>query len=148
MGDWKLSGEQISRVREYLLRGGFLMLDDFWGKAEWDRFMETMREIVPDRPIVDIENSDSIFHIVYNLDNRYQIMGQWAMRGGMADRWVGSVPGWRGIYDGKGRLMVAITYNNDVGDSWEYADDPIYPEKYSALGIRLGVNDVVYAMTH
>jgi len=148
MGDWKLSGAQISRVREYLLRGGFLMLDDFWGKPEWDRFMETMREIVPDRPIVDIENPDAIFHIVYDLGNRYQIMGQWAMRGGMADRWVGSVPGWRGIYDDKGRLMVAITYNNDVGDSWEYADDPIYPEKYSALGIRLGVNDVVYALTH
>jgi hypothetical protein len=60
----------------------------------------------------------------------------------------GSVPGWRGIYGDKGRLMVAITYNNDAGDSWEYADDPIYPEKYSAPGIRLGVNDVVYAMTH
>jgi hypothetical protein len=148
MGDWKLTGAQISKVREYLLRGGFLMLDDFWGKVEWDRFMETMREIVPDRPIVDIENSDAIFHIVYDLENRYQIMGEWALRGGMADRWIGSVPGWRGIYDDKGRLMVVITYNNDVGDSWEYADDPIYPEKYSALGIRLGVNDVVYALTH
>ncbi len=148
MGDWKLSGAQIAKVREYLLRGGFLMLDDFWGKSEWDRFMETMREVVPDRQIVDIENPDAIFHIVYDLDNRYQIMGQWAMRGGMADRWVGSVPRWRGVYDDKGRLMVAITFNNDVGDSWEYADDPIYPEKYSALGIRLGVNDVVYAMTH
>ena len=148
MGDWKLSGAQISKVREYLLCGGFLMLDDFWGKPEWDRFMETMREILPDRPIVDIENSDALFHIVYDLDNRYQIMGQWAMRGGMADRWIGSVPAWRGIYDTKGRLMVAITYNNDVGDSWEYADDPVYPEKYSALGIRLGVNDVIYALTH
>ncbi len=148
MGDWKLSGEQISRVREYLLRGGFLMLDDFWGKAEWDRFMETMREVVPDRPVVEIENSDAIFHMVYNLDERYQIMGQWAMRGGMADRWVGTVPGWRAIYDDKGHLIVAITYNNDVGDSWEYADDPVYPERYSALGIRLGVNDVIYALTH
>jgi hypothetical protein len=148
MGDWKLTGEQISKVREYLLRGGFLMLDDFWGKTEWDRFMETMREIMPDHPIVDIENPDAIFHIVYDLDNRYQILGEWALRGTMADRWIGSVPGWRGIYDDKGRLMVAITYNNDVGDSWEYADDPIYPEKYSALGIRLGVNDVVYALTH
>ena len=83
------AARRFRRVREYLLRGGFLMLDDFWGKPEWDRFMETMREIVPDRPIVDIENPDAIFHIVYDLDNRYQIMGQWAMRGGMADRWVG-----------------------------------------------------------
>jgi hypothetical protein len=148
MGDWKLSGEQISKVREYLLRGGFLMLDDFWGAQEWGRFMETMREIVPDRPIVDIENSDPLFHIVYDLNNRYQILGQWALTGRMAERWVGTTPGWRGIYDDKHRLIVAITFNNDVGDSWEYADDPYYPEKYSALGIRLGVNDVVYAMTH
>jgi hypothetical protein len=66
----------------------------------------------------------------------------------MAERWVGTTPGWRGIYDDKHRLIVTITFNNDVGDSWEYADDPYYPEKYSALGIRLGVNDVVYAMTH
>jgi len=148
MGDWKLTGAQISKVREYLLRGGFLMLDDFWGKTEWDRFLETMREILPDEQIVEIENPDAIFHIVYDLDNRYQIMGQWALIGSMADRWVGSVPHWRGIYDSKGRLIVAITYNNDVGDSWEYADDPVYPERYSALGIRLGVNDVLYAMTH
>ncbi len=148
MGDWKLSGEQISKVREYLLRGGFLMLDDFWGAQEWARFMETMREIVPDQPIVDLENGDPIFHIVYDLNNRYQILGQWALTGRMAERWVGTTPGWRGIYDDKHRLIVAITFNNDVGDSWEYADDPYYPEKYSALGIRLGVNDVIYAMTH
>jgi hypothetical protein len=148
MGDWKLSGPQISRVREYLLRGGFLMLDDFWGQQEWNRFMETMREIVPDMQIVDIDNSDPIFHIVYDLSDRYQILGAWAMRGLMADRWVGTRPGWRGIYDSKGRLLVVISFNNDVGDSWEYADDPTYPEKYSALGIRLGVNDVLYAMTH
>jgi hypothetical protein len=148
MGDWKLSGEQISKVREYLLRGGFLMLDDFWGAQEWGRFMETMREIFPDRPVVDVENSDPLFHIVYDLDNRYQILGQWALTGLMAERWVGTKPGWRGIYDDKHRLIVTITFNNDVGDSWEYADDPYYPEKYSALGIRLGVNDVVYAMTH
>jgi hypothetical protein len=148
MGDWKLSGEQISKVREYLLRGGFLMLDDFWGAQEWGRFMETMREIFPDRPITDIDNSDPLFHIVYDLNNRYQILGQWALTGRMAERWVGTTPGWRGIYDDKHRLIVTITFNNDVGDSWEYADDPYYPEKYSALGIRLGVNDVVYAMTH
>jgi len=55
---------------------------------------------------------------------------------------------WRGIYDDKGRVMIAITFNSDVGDSWEFADDPEYPEKFSALGIRLGVNYIIYAMTH
>ncbi len=55
---------------------------------------------------------------------------------------------WRGIYDDKGRLMVAICHNMDLGDSWEHADDPYYPEKYSSLGMRIGVNYIVYAMTH
>ncbi|HXP86406.1 MAG TPA: DUF4159 domain-containing protein [Bryobacteraceae bacterium] len=60
----------------------------------------------------------------------------------------GSVPYWRGIYDDKHRLMVAIVVNSDLGDSWEWADSPQYPERYSALGIRIGVNYVTYAMTH
>ena len=57
-------------------------------------------------------------------------------------------PHWRGIYDDQGRVMVAMSFNSDIGDSWEWADDPRYPEKYSALGIRIGVNYVIYAMTH
>jgi hypothetical protein len=55
---------------------------------------------------------------------------------------------WEGVYDDKNRLMMTMSFNSDVGDSWEFADDPIYPEKFSALGIRIGVNYVVYAMTH
>jgi hypothetical protein len=60
----------------------------------------------------------------------------------------GNVPHWRGIYDDNGRLMVAICHNMDLGDSWEYADDPRYPEKFSALGIRIGINYLMYSMTH
>jgi hypothetical protein len=66
----------------------------------------------------------------------------------MAYRAVGTVGRWRGIYDDRHRLMVAMCFNSDVGDSWEWADDPSYPEKFSALGIRIGVNYVVYALTH
>ena len=148
MGDWKLTQSQAANLREYLLRGGFLMLDDFWGTVEWNRFDESMKLIFPDRPIVEIEDADAIFHAVYNLDERYQIPGQWALRRGTTYREDGSVPHWRGIYDDHGRLMVAMCFNNDTGDSWEWADDAGYPEKYSALGIRLGVNFVVYSMTH
>jgi uncharacterized protein DUF4159 len=149
MGDWKLTEQQCRTLREYLLRGGFLYMDDFWNDDEWARFDESMRRVFPDRQIVEIESRDTIFHTVYDLDDRYQILGQWALRGGyMTQRAAGTVPHWRGIYDDKGRLMVAMTFNNDVGDSWEWADDPRYPEKYSALGIRLGVNYVVYSMTH
>jgi hypothetical protein len=150
MGDWKLTPAQIKTLREYLLRGGFLMLDDFWGPEEYGRFNETMRQVFPDRPIIEIENSDPIFHTVYNLEDRYQILGMWSFRGGggMSRRAEGTVARWMGIYDDHQRLMVAICFNSDVGDSWEFADEPVYPEKLSALGIRLGVNYVVYAMTH
>jgi hypothetical protein len=148
MGDWRLTESQVTDLREYLLRGGFLMLDDFWGTEEWNRFNESMRRVFPDRPIVEIGDDDPIFHIVYDLNDRYQVPGQWAIRAGTPYRNDGATPHWRGIYDDHGRVMVAMTFNSDIGDSWEWADDPNYPEKYSALGIRIGVNYVIYSMTH
>ena len=150
MGDWKLTDAQAKTVREYLLRGGFIYMDDFWGPEEWDRFDETMKVIFPDRPIVDIDDKDAIFHTVYDLDERYQILGQWALNrnGYMGQRAAGTIARWRGVYDDKGRLMVTMTFNSDVGDSWEWADSPAYPERFSALGIRLGVNYVIYSMSH
>jgi hypothetical protein len=151
MGDWKLTGAQAAALREYLLRGGFIMLDDFWGASEFNRFEESMRVVFPDRAIVEIANDDPIFHVVYDLDERYQVPGQWALQRGVTYRNQdegGAVAHWLGIYDDHGRVMVAMTYNSDVGDSWEWADDPNYPEKYSALGIRIGVNYVMYSMTH
>ena len=148
MGDWKLTEAQAKKLRDFLLRGGFLMLDDFWGTEEWQRFAESMVRVFPDRPMVELDNADSIFHTVYDLDDRYQVPGEWALRRGTTYRNDGSVPHWRGIYDDRGRLMVAMSFNSDIGDSWEWADDPYYPEKYSALGIRIGVNYVIYAMTH
>ena len=96
----------------------------------------------------DIDDADSIFHTVYDLDDRYQVPGATLH----ANRRYLQVPAaasrWRGIYDDKGRLMVAMSFNSDMGDSWEWADDPHYLEKFSALGIRIGVNYIVYAMTH
>ena len=150
MGDWKLTAAQAKTLREYLLRGGFLMLDDFWGPEEYARFDESMRRVFPDRRAVDMDNKEAIFHTVYDLDDRYQVLGQWALRRGgyMSQRATGTVAHWLGIYDDKQRVMVAMSFNSDLGDSWEWADDPRYPEKFSALGIRIGVNYVVYAMTH
>ena len=150
MGDWKLTDPQAAKLRDYLLRGGFIYMDDFWGPEEWDRFYESMRVVFPDRDIVEIDDKDPIFHTVYDLDDRYQVLGQWALRGGggMSYRVNGTHAQWKGIYDDKGHLMVAMSFNSDVGDSWEWADDPRYPEKFSALGMRIGVNYVVYSMTH
>jgi len=148
MGDWLLTDEQAKVLREYLLRGGFLMLDDFWGTEEWLRFEESMKRVFPDRPVVELDDDHPIFHVVYDLNDRYQIPGDWALRRGTTYRSDGAVPHWRGILGPDGRVMVAMAFNSDLGDSWEWADEPHYPEKYSALGIRIGVNYVVYAMTH
>ena len=125
-------------LREYLLRGGFLMVDDFHGSDEWAVFEAGMRQIFPDRPIVDIDDKDGIFHVIYDLDDRYQVPGAQYLRSGRTyEGYDGSPARWRGIYDDKNRLMVAIVFNSDLGDSWEWADVPQYDEKFSALGIRI-----------
>jgi len=147
-GHWQLTDTQAQSLREYLLRGGFFMADDFWGPAEWDVFMRSMRKVFPERQVVELDNSDPIFHTVYDLDNRYQVASEGSVQRGRSWKCEGCPDRWRGIFDDQGRLMVAITFQSDVGDSWEWADAPYYPERYAALGIRIGVNYVVYAMTH
>jgi hypothetical protein len=147
-GRWQLTDSQAKSMREYLLRGGFFMADDFWGPNDWDTFMASMHKIFPDRDPVELENKESIFHTVYDLDDRYQVASQGSVNRGTTYKCDGCPDHWRGIFDDTGRLMVAITFQSDVGDSWEWADAPTYPAKYAALGIRIGVNYVTYAMTH
>jgi hypothetical protein len=148
VGHWNLSDAQAKAMREYLQRGGFFMCDDFHGTEEWEVFAASMRRVFPDRQIVEIEGPDAIFHTIYDLEGRYQVPGAQFIRSGRTYEYDGYEPHWRGIYDEKGRLMVAICFDMDLGDSWEHADNPDYPEKFSALGIRIGVNYVVYSMTH
>ena len=104
----------------------------------------------PDRPIVDIQDSDQIFHTVYDLDDRFQVPGwQWRYSGRTYEAGeTGKVAHWRGIYDDKGRVMVAICHNMDLGDAWEWSDDPRYPEKYARLAYQIAVNYFIYDLTH
>jgi hypothetical protein len=148
VGHWQLTDAQAAALREFLLRGGFFMCDDFHGTQEWQVFEAGMRKVFPDRPIVEIPNNDAIFHVVYDLDDRYQVPGAQYLYSHRIYEKDGVIPHWRGIYDDKGRVMVAICFDMDLGDSWEWADVPQYPEKFSALGIRIGVNYITYAMTH
>ena len=147
VGEWGLTDRQGKALREDLLRGGFFMAGEFHGGGEWGEFESRIKRAFPDRPIVDIPDDDPIFHTVYDVTDRYQVPGQAHLRMGYkyAD---GKGAHWRGIFDDKGRVMVAISFNSDIGDAWEWADDPWYPAKFSDLAIRLGVNYVVYAMTH
>jgi hypothetical protein len=148
VGHWDLTDLQAAKLRDYLDRGGFFMCDDFHGTLEWDTFVASMKRVFPDRSIVELPNGDPIFHTVYDLDDRYQVPGEQFVYSHRTYEKDGYQPRWRGIYDDKGRLMVAICHNMDLGDSWEHADNPQYPEQYSALGFRIGIDYLVYAMTH
>ena len=151
VGTWTLSDREIARLREYLQRGGFLLVDDFHGNYEWVIFTNIIRRVFPDRPIVDLLEGDEILHVFYDLDQRTQIPGRRHLYRTMSGEISAQLAGpatWRGIYDDEGRLMVAINFNMDMGDAWEHADDPVYPEPMTALAYRFGINYLIYSMTH
>jgi hypothetical protein len=148
VGHWSLSDEEADQMRDYLLRGGFFMTDDFHGTLEWKVFMDGMKKVFPNRPVVDIPNNDPIFHTVYDLDDRVQIPGAQFLESGIPYEFDGFKPEWRAIYDDKGRIMVAICHNMDMGDAIEWSDDPRYPEKFSSMAYRIAVNYVMYHLTH
>ena len=148
VGQWDLSDEQAAQLREYLLRGGFLMVDDFHGTREWATFLESMRRVFPDRPIVDLPDDDPIFHTFWDLEDRKQIPGLQFVYSGRPFEQDGFDAHWRGIYDDQGRVIVAICHNMDLGDAVEHSDTPQYPEEYSAIAMRTFLNYIVYAMTH
>jgi hypothetical protein len=143
-----LNPAQAKKLREYLLRGGFLMTADTWGDDQWALVVAAFKRVFPEREFVEIPDRDQVFHVLYDLKSRYGIPGEWSLRSGVPYLNGGRVGHWRGLYDDKGRLMVVCDVNSDTSDSWEWADEPRYPEKYSAQGIRIGVNYIVYAMTH
>jgi len=148
VGHWDLSDSQAKRLRAYLDRGGFLMVDDFHGSAEWSIFMNSLHKVFPDRTPVEAPNSDAIFHTIYDLDARFQVPGlQWVSSGRTYEQ-DGVTARWQAVYDDKGRIQVAICHNMDLGDAWEWADNPRYPERFTSLAYRIGINYIVYAMSH
>lgn len=147
IGDWTLSESHVRRLKAYFERGGFLMVDDFHNEREWADFMAGIKQILPNHAVVELENDDPIFHNVYDLAERVRVPGLNVVHGSQIERG-GVDPHWRGVLDEKGRIVVAICFNMDLGDAWEWADLPEYPERYASLAYRIGVNYIVYAMTH
>jgi hypothetical protein len=150
-GNWRPTAHEAARLREYLLRGGFLFVDDFHGDRDWAVFQRGMELVFPDRPIVEIPDDDPLMHVFFDLNRNTQIPGKRHLRrtaGGEIVAQMDGPPHWRGVYDDRGRLLVAANFNMDIGDSWEHADDPEYPVPMTALGYQLGVNYIIYAMTH
>lgn len=146
-GDWRLNDAQANRLKQYLERGGFLMVDDFHGDREWGSFMAGIRQIFPTAKVVELEDNDPIFHTVYDLRKRLQVPGLNVVHGPGYER-NGIIPHWRAVIDDKGRVLVAICFNMDLGDAWEWADLPEYPERFASEAYRLGINYILYALTH
>jgi hypothetical protein len=147
VGDWVFTDSQAARLRRFFDNGGFLMVDDFHNEREWATFMAGIHKIFPDREAIEIPDDDRIWQVAYDLRQRYHIPGYQIVYGQEWER--GGIGGHhRAIVDEKGRIQVFICFNMDLGDAWEWADAPEYPEKYSALALRIGVNSVIYTMTH
>jgi hypothetical protein len=155
-GWWGLNEAEIAALREYLLRGGYLVVDDFWGPdpTQWEVFRMTMERVLPGRGIVDLADSDSVMHVLYDIEakDRTFIPGTRHLRRGANGTVVqqppGTAPAWRAIFDDKDHMVVAVNYNTDIGDAWEYADSPDYPEAMTTLAYHYGLNYLIYAMTH
>ena len=145
---WNLTEGEAARLRQYLMRGGFLLSDDTHGDHEWESLVQGLEMILPGRQIEDLKNNDEIFHVMYDLDDKVQIHGTrfiWGRRPYWPDM---VVPKWRAIRDDEGRIIVAICHNSDVGDAWEWADSPHYPERETSLAYRIGINYILFDMTH
>src|SRR5438552_4153397 len=147
---WTFTEEEAKRLREYLLKGGFLMVDDFHGTADWASFLRGMRMVLPaDKyPISDLTDNDEIFHVLYDIGKRFQVPGEQFVVTGRTYEKDGYVPKWRAIRDDKGRIMVTICHNMHLGDAWEWADDAQYPEPFASMAFRVGIDYVMYSMTH
>ena len=149
VGRMGLTEPEIVGLRDYLLAGGFLVVDDFWGSREWANFEYQMQLVLPGYEIVDLPLDHPIFTTFYEIDEIMQIPNlRQGIRGGPTHERDGYVPMVKGIHDENGRLMIVINWNTDLGDAWEWADNPYYPIKYSTYAYEMGVNMIVYAMSH
>jgi Domain of unknown function (DUF4159) len=149
VGNWYLDDKDAAMLREYVERGGFLVVDDFWGTRQFADFNGQLAKIFPDREVEDIPLDHPVFHSFYDIDELVQVPNiSNARRGGPTWEQDLRDPYALAIFDDDRRPMVMINFNTDLGDAWEWADDPTYPHFYSGFAYRMGINFIVYAMTH
>lgn len=156
------SDAEVEVLRRYLLNGGFLMVDDFWGAAEWDNFYEEIKRVFPDREPVELGLDHPVFHMVFDLKEKPQIPSiqiamagrsrgiTWEPRPDNTGHDTAQEVHYKGIFDDKGRMMVIICHNTDLGDGWEReGENEWYFHEFSEKkAYPMGINIVVYAMTH
>ena len=152
----ELNDEEAARLREYLLRGGFWHLDDFWGQCQLQNVVDQLHKVFPDRELEEIPLNNELFHTFFDVTTIAQVPNignaRRIFRGDpSAHTW--EQPGDReprvlGLYDDNHRLMVVLTYNSDLGDAWEWMDDPEYPANITTQAYREGIDFIIYSMTH
>jgi len=147
-GFMELSTEQAARLREYLMRGGFFFVDDFWGEYEWQNVQEQFHKIVPEYEIKDLPLSHPIFHSYLDVEEVVQVPNIYNAQRGVTSEKGGIVPHYMGIENKNGRMIAFISRNCDMGDAWEWINDPSYPVKYGLPAYKVGINVVIYAMSH
>ena len=149
VGSLRLSDAEAANLREYLLRGGFIFIDDFHGEHEWRLFYRELKKIFPEREPVDIPISHPIFRCFFKIDKLVQIPGLRSLFSGRTYERIDGYPAYcRGVFDDKNRLMMIIHFNSDLGDAWEHAAEDFYPREYSDMALKMGINAVVYSLTH
>ena len=155
VGTLQFSDTEVTRMREYLLKGGFLWVDDFWGDAAWNEWVSEIHRVLPsdEYRIEDLRPDHPFWRAMFQIEELPQIpsINSWMRSGGHTSErgWESAEPHIRGISDKRGRLMVLMTHNTDISDAWEReAEDPRYFYLFSPDGYAVGINVIVYAMTH
>ena len=149
-GHMQFRREEAQVLREHLLNGGFLMFDDFWGDEEWENVAEQVKMMFPDRPITELELDHPIFNIVFPIKEKPQVPSiDYAMSGRTYEKG-GSDIHYYGVFDEKGRMMIVICRNTDLGDGWEReGENHYYFKEFSEKkAYPMGINIIVYSMTH
>jgi len=141
-----LSPAEIENLRQYLLRGGFLLIDDFWGQRQWDNFYAAFSQLFPDREIVELSPDHEIFHVYYDIDGPQMIPALYRSDE-YGEQGINTASN-HAILDDQGRVMVLINWNSDMGDGWEHTYHPDYPTRYANSAYRLGINYLMYSLTH
>lgn len=145
-GGMALSPAEIENLREYLLRGGFLLIDDFWGQRQWDNFFAAFSQVFPDREIVELDPDHEIYHVYYDIEGPQMIPALYRTDD-YGEQGINHASN-HAVLDDAGRVMVLINWNSDMGDGWEHTYHPAYPTRYANSAYQLGINYLMYSMTH
>jgi hypothetical protein len=149
VGSMQLSQPEVEALRSYVDAGGFVFIDDFWGTWEWQNFEWEIHQVFPEYEIVELPMDHPLFSQFYVIEEILQVPNVGNGRsGGATHEQDGYIPHVRAIFDEAGRLLVLINWNTDLGDAWEWAEDPFYPLPFSNFAYQLGVNAIIYAMSH